>query len=291
MSANPEWTDDELGYIHETMERPASEVAAHLGRSRESVYAARSRIRSGWSRKKAVLWTPEEDAFVRSNAGRRTVPDLAAELGRTVRATYRRMGALGIRANNGSGVYINPFVISNRPLVAKTCTTCGHLLPAQWFRFVETRGMKGWHSSCKKCLSVKASAREQHGPPRPETSARRKAFTQKADALTIPLAINNRKEYTEADHAVLSDPTLTHLEKALELRRTYTAVSSYASKHGYKSHRYALGDPAHDRWIIANPNAERIDEITALLRQEVEQDAGRPRPEWDWDDDDLKESA
>lgn len=287
MSANREWTDEEIGVIDSTMDRPAKEVAERLGRKCDNVYSMRSRIRAGWTRKKEALWTAEEDDILRTKAGRVAIPDIASELGRTARATYRRMGIIGVKAGNGN--QRSPFMISNRPLVAKSCTTCGFLLPAEWFNFIETRGMKGWHSSCRKCLSRKASA-HQSRVKKPSDFSLVRAYVAKADALTVPLAVNTRKEYTEADHAILSDPELTNLEKALRLGRTYTAVASYVRKSGYKSHRHALGNPEHDKWWIDNPNADRVDEITAALKQGLES-AGITLPEWDWDDLDMEMTA
>jgi hypothetical protein len=87
---------------------------------------------------------------------------------------------------------------------------------------------------------------------------------------------------------------MTILQKALTLRRTYTAVAVKCSREGVKS-VVGLGDPERDQWLIDNPNADRLDEITASLavetREAPEADEPRPAPSWDWDDADLVVSA
>jgi len=279
---NSEWSDDELGMVQETLSRPAQEVADMLGCSRSSVYGLRSRIRKGWTRKKRELWTSDEDDFIRANVTNRTVRSIAMDLGRTERATYRRMGAIGIRVGRGHGD-LDPFFIVDRRVVAKTCLTCGLLLPGEWFRKTKKNGTHGWHSSCRKCLSRKTIER-QKGLDRGYDPARRRRQLQRMKDLTEPLATRGRMEYTTTDHEVMRDPDLTVLQKALRLKRTYSAISTQAHRNGYRSKSAVLLSCAEAAsWSIDNPNLSRVDQITAALKQEFA-DAGIQFPEWDWDD-------
>jgi hypothetical protein len=109
-------------------------------------------------------------------------------------------------------------------------------------------------------------------------------------ALTAESATRTGYPYLEADFEVLADPAITVLGKALRLGRTYSAVLQATSSRGYESLSNRIGQRSAAAWSIDNPNVDRIDEITAALKQEFT-DAGIRFPEWDWDDEDLKEAA
>ena len=280
-----EWTDAEYGRVQETMERPAEVVAVELGKSRAAIYAARKRIRSGWTRKKAVLWTPEEDAVIRSGQYL-TAAELAKRLpGRSKYSVDHRRVAIGAPCIPASQK--NPFNPGKRALIARTCRKCGLLLPARWFGIYKSTPK----SDCRKCDAREAVAYSKlryEKKPRPKQTHERK-YARMAQALSLETATRWRQEYTEADHRVLADPSLTNLAKALLLKRSYSAAATQVTRNGYSSFS-GIGDPTRDMWSIDNPNASRVDEITAALKQEFET-AGVPFPAWDWDDEDLKETA
>jgi len=110
-------------------------------------------------------------------------------------------------------------------------------------------------------------------------------------ALTKRTATRTGEPYLEEDFLILEDPHMSLLDKALKLGRTYMAVAGMCSRNGYQSSASkTFGSRADAVWRIDNPNAARVDEITASLKQEFAT-AGVPFPAWDWDEEDLKETA
>ena len=271
-------TDDDLSYIAETMGQPRRQVAEAMGRTAQAITHMRRIIRNGDSRK-TVRWSEYEDQVIRNSVGLRTSEEIAALLpGRSAYAVRGHISVLGLKL----GYYASrsPLNIGERTLLAKTCSKCGLLLPAQWYnkrKFTGRRLQEGeaWRTNCRKCSGGDEVRVGRQG------SVRTNAYKAEAQAITVPLAENNGKDYTEADHAILADETLTILAKALLLKRSYSAISNKTSDSGYKSHR-GLGDAARDQWLIDNPNADRIDEITAMLNK-VEP-AMPTRPDFEWDD-------
>lgn len=270
------WTDDELGYVEDTMDRPQREVAAHLNRPIHSVADMRGAIRGGWTRKLEV-WTEEEDAVILANPNFRN-EELSARLpGRTPTAVSRRR--IKIQENKRDLHSYNPFAVGGRPLLAKTCRKCGRILPGMWFGFGVSHGIKCYSSHCRECSNKQTSEREKKKKRHLDKRAR--AYVEKAQAITIPLAEMKGQPWTEADHKILADPSLTLLAKALITRRTYSGAATTAHKSGYKS-RQPIGDPERDQWIIDNPNVDRIEEITAMLNQP--EPTTPTRPDFEWDD-------
>lgn len=147
--------------------------------------------------------------------------------------------------------------------------------------------MKYTSPACRPCHVRKAARWASANPEKLKAKKRPRRSTDVLQKLTAPTAHRMGEPYTEADYVILRDPGLSHFGKALRLHRTYKAVKSQCFRAGIRSERGVLD---FAEWRIHNPNAERIDEITAALRQEFET-AGVPFPAWDWDDEDLKETA
>jgi hypothetical protein len=268
------FTDDEIGYVADSMDCRSVDVAEHLGTTRDVVNYLRRKVRAGWSRK-VEPWTLEEDAVaLRQDL---TIKQMAELLpGKSETAVASRRHKLRANVGNKRGTDLNPFEIRSRPLIAKTCPNCGLLLPSGWFTFQERSERKVWRTNCRKCASAYTAENR-----RKRNQKESRAYEAKAQAITEPLAENRRSEYTEKDHEILSNPSLTHLAKALALKRTYKAVRSQCSINGYKSH-VGLGDPARDQWLIDNPNAARIEEITASLT--INNETTPAHPDFEWDD-------
>jgi hypothetical protein len=283
MSREPQrsWTDEELGYVTDTMDRPRTEVAEHLGRSIAAVTHTRRHIRTGRVTTNQ-FWTAEEEKVLRDGQGRFTAQQLADQLpGRSVKKVQNHLSVLGIHL--GYTQKRNPFFVANRPLIAKTCVHCGLLLPAKWFTF--SPKSKKWASWCRKCQqSLMPDYKANRAPEKTARErSRQKAYARRAQNLTLLTADRTGQEYTEADHAVLSDPSMSLLGKALSLHRTYNATRSQLSLNGYLTFRTA-GDPENDRWFINNPNLANVDAIRKTVESLV--DSGViERPEWMWDDE------
>jgi hypothetical protein len=72
--------------------------------------------------------------------------------------------------------------------------------------------------------------------------------------MSVDHAHRNGEPWIEADHAVLSNPDMLVIEKAIALGRTYKATMRMCSKCGYTS-KVGKGDPVRGQWVIDNPNA------------------------------------
>lgn len=270
------WTDEEIGFLESAVGMSANDVAAALGRSIQSVRGKRHQIRSGWSRRREP-WTSEEDELLRTT---KTAAEIAELLpGRTAKAVNKRRFDLGIRV--GIAITRDPSALGARRLLAKTCLICGQLMDSGAFYF-DVKNRK-WSSRCRWCAKQdpadRAYAKDVRARARNNTKARQWRST--AQAITLRNAEKNREPWTEADDAVLRNPDMSTIEKALLLRRTYSAVGHQLHERGYKFGA-RLGDPATHHWSIENPNVDHIEEIRAILkRRNVELPS---RFTWDWDD-------
>jgi hypothetical protein len=63
-------------------------------------------------------------------------------------------------------------------------------------------------------------------------------------------AENHRKEWTHVDIDVLADPQLNNFQKALKLKRTYSAVLNAVHKNGFTSEREPMPDPKNGQWHL-----------------------------------------
>lgn len=187
-------------------------------------------------------WSKAEDEFLIANCSM-TAAVAGAHLGRTEGAVVmRRVGLRGAGATTTRfGRNLSPTNIGSRPLLAKTCLGCGLLLQAQWFA-------KRAASRTNKCVRCRATKVQRQRP-----SA--KAAQDRYQALTIPGASHSGEPWSGPDLAILQNPDMTLMQKALMTRRTYSAVTSKCHSHGYRSH-VGLGDPERDQWKIDNPNAD-----------------------------------
>lgn len=275
------WTDDELGYIADSKHLTAAEVADHLGRTKASVDAIRKRMREGMKRQNPP-WTPDEEEKIVDMADGFTLEQIAQRVpGRTSVAIARRLYLLGIRRSTHSHAY-DPSIIGRRPLLAKTCPRCGVLRGSECFH-VKPSGNR--QSYCIFCQATHAKKRRTDpASPRDNGAAaiRARVWSRAAKLITEP-ADRAGQPYLESDFETLSDPALSVLCKALRLGRTYSATKNACHKLGYTSRGGDLSKREYDQWLIENPNADRVAEITAALKQEFA-DANVPFPQWDWDD-------
>lgn len=170
-------------------------------------------------------------------------------------------------------------------MIAQTCKECGLLLQAMWFNRDNKRN--AWHKFCKRCQSRRPSRHARAQKARKQMAPSRAAL----QSLSMATASNAGNAWTEPDMVILYDPDMTVIQKALTLRRTYFATESACFANAAKSKR-GLGDPERDQWIIDNPNAAHVKDITASIEPPTIPEGQDPTsPAWDWDDDDLKVSA
>lgn len=287
MHESRRWTDEEFGYLVDNWGVPLDTQAADLGRSKGSVVAARKKIKDGWTPQR-LPWTDAERDVLASNPYF-TAEQLADLLpGRAVTAIAKQRSLLGVAIRGQK----EPQWPGSRKVLAKTCLTCGLLLAGSWFNMAAQGTL---NSYCKRCRYEKKVEREAAlNPARQEERSRKEirranAYVRKAQEITLPLAVNNGKEYTEADHAILSDPSRSNLDKALALGRSYVAIHSAVYSNGYTS-KIPMPTPEQEQWLIDNPNAERVDEIRAQFEsmtgemQMPELESVGARPEFEWED-------
>lgn len=242
------WTDEELGFVQDS-DWPAWRLAKELGRTPGAIRSMKHKLRHGWTPKRVfpTEWSKAEDAFLFANQAM-TAEEVAKHLDRTPYAIWHRrqtLKAAGVDVRMGRNW--SPFYHGSRPVLAKTCTDCGYLLQASWFRAANG----AITSKCTRCSFAKYREPTETNIGSTE---RLRLWKEKAQALTLPQATNSGKEWTEADLKILAKPELSLLEKAFLLKRTYHATQGAASKHGFLS-QPTLGDPERDQWIIHNPNA------------------------------------
>lgn len=282
------WTNDERAIVLDRTDLTASEIGLLVDRSPGSVLSYRSFIKRGGGSGDA-FWSEDEDEVIRSLSGIATADVISQKLpGRSLSAVKQRRLRLGLA--QPPGVRLSPFLPAARSVLAKTCTSCGVLHDGANYRRNQGGG-KYLSSSCLHCLSEKASAYKTHTPKKyPAKQAVKRDWRSRIQSETAKVATRNRYPYIEADFEVLRDPSLTLLAKALKLRRTYKGVAGICQSMKFESSGHLLKYRAPAAWSIDNPNANRVDEITAALKQEFT-DAGIKFPQWDWDDEDLKEKA
>ncbi len=208
--------------------------------------------RTGRGRARMQPWSDLEVQVVRDTADW-TAAEVAMRLGRTPSSVAHMRTRL--RADEGltwgHHLNIDPNAVGLRRLVAKTCSDCGVVMDAKWFRRNQQAGC--WTSTCTACRRGPRSDVEREGTQdrnrRSQTSMR--ASIERFQRATIPAA-KAGQEWTTTDLGVLADPDLTILDKALRLGRTYKATVVALSRGGHTS-RVGLGDREQGRWQIENP--------------------------------------
>jgi hypothetical protein len=245
------WTDEDLEVLRTNCHVPAAEIADRLGRTIQAIYSARYEY--GWAytgpRPSGDLYTPEDMALIRATA--HLDP---AEVGRML---GRRASAIRTMRSKMPGVtfgkQVSPHFVGRRALVAKTCEECGLLLDATWFR--KTAGKDApWDLRCLKCTYRRKNGMRYARQKKTGTTVQDKSFTKRLQAKSLETAIRRGQPWLESDVLVLSDPDLTHFEKAIRLNRTYYATMQEVQQRGLSS-KTGLGDAVKGEWVIDNPNA------------------------------------
>ena len=243
-SSSLQITEHEMSIIADTS-IPADDAAQLVGRSRTTVYAIRRKMNLGTLR--LSDWSPEETNFIIEHRGSMEMAAMAEFLQRPMNQVFnettrlRREGVLGELTTQR----LAPWIVSDRPLLAKTCLKCDLLLDGEWFpmRPNKNGSKKHYATDCKRCQSDRVMNR-----PGRKTSERK--YMAKVQAYTLERAENHRKEWTSSDLEVLKDESKTVLQKALELQRTYQAVTHALHKNGLTSEPVRLGDPSDSAWHL-----------------------------------------
>ena len=275
------WTEDEISHVVDSWDRPIAQQAEYLGRSYQSIVVLRRKIKDGYAGPTKTSWTEAEDQVILDN------PYYTAEQ-LTGLLPGRRVGAIRTRraklSNKPMVFSRSPFKPGGRTILARTCLGCGLLLPDSWYW---KRGENGKFTTCKACYSSSHQSKQKSIPDAVKEERRRAAlrrvaaYQKKAQEISLPGAERSGQEYTEADHVVLADRTLSNLAKALKLKRTFIATTQAVYGNGYSSALPAT-DPEREQWLIDNPNADRIEEIAERLQQQTP--LVPLRPEFEWDD-------
>lgn len=273
----PKWTDEEIGFLIDHTDVVNGKIRTHvddrgfrwtcdaiareLGRAANAVAKKRALVLlHDWQPMQADDWSVDEDDIL-METGNLTTSQVARLLpGRTESAVaYRRKVLRSVHPHlsflGNKGKNLSPFRIGRRPLVAKTCISCGLLLDASWFYFKQRKRQTQWSSDCRRCeqgKKVRSVSERQNS----------RAWSDRLQALTIPRAVNNLKEWTAAEDAVLADPDMRAIEKALQLGRTYLATRKRMHDIGLTM-PIDMGDPRDDVWLIDAPNAHRLLEVAS----------------------------
>lgn len=236
------WTDEELGLV-ESSPLAAPQLALEIGRSPGSVRQMRLRLKGG-NPPDTSRGFSEDDLDLLRSTPHLTVQQIADLLGRSYDVTKHRRQQMAREEGidfGGQGANKSPHRIGKRRLLARTCFNCGLLLDGSWF----WRNSNGWHTACARCFKQS---------PQPADRDRGDGG-KRLQAMSLPHAHRHRQEWVSSDHEILADETLSVIEKALRLERTYFATHSAVTRNGYRS-RVGKGDPMKGVWVIDNPNED-----------------------------------
>lgn len=227
------WTDHEIGLVQDFSLSP-EKAAQAAGRSVDAVKHMRRKIRAGWSPVREQ-WSADDEQFVLATP-HLTAVEVAAALGRSLRSIEHRRAEL--KAKGWAGVARNkPWYVGKRRLLARTCPKCGLLLDSAFFQ----RKTATWDTACARC-------KNRGGRPSERIYAPSKS-PQRLQSLTKARATRHGQPWVDADDAVLEDPDLTVLEKALRLGRTYFATGERCRRKNFPS-KVGLGETAKGQWVI-----------------------------------------
>ncbi|MEO5920461.1 MAG: hypothetical protein ABIQ01_04885 [Pseudolysinimonas sp.] len=249
-------TDDFYGQVEDTLHLAAAAAADELGVSVGQIYYARRRMREGRVLVGPEPWSEDEDALIMASADL-TAKQLTERLsGRTYEAVRARRLQIGA-PTRGRGYHAKPTAVAGRPLIAKTCRSCGELQPGDMYLW--RSATRTWHSYCIVCTSTRSrDFRVANGSE--------SKFGLRQQEITLPTADRRYLDYTDRDMAVLTDQSLTVVEKALTLHRTYFGTAAALERFGLRSAMVPVAERLHDSWKIDNPNEDRV----ADIRRELE---------------------
>ncbi len=182
---------------------------------------------------KAAAWTAADDAFMVANPGLSHAATAQA-IGRTIEAVRQRRYKLrlrGVRVGELEANQMKPWHVGERRLLAKTCSGCGLLLDAEWYRPARP-GRPVTKRLCRKCTSTERGMRQPWDARPVETEGPRTKY-----------------EWTDADVAILDREDLSLNEMAQALGRTYAAVSTARRTFGARARWTPLPDPV-EAWRI-----------------------------------------
>lgn len=190
-------------------------------------------------------WTDEEVGIAITLPG----PEAARVLGRSKSAVEHvrkraREGDPGLtRPGWRQG---HPWTVGNRTLLARTCSKCGWLLDAKFFNKTRhTNGTLIWRPVCAWCRSKQVMERRKVTGRQASRPAKTRSHRENPNPTRAGFG------WTVEDHIVASDPTKTILQKAIETKRSYGAITSACAKNDYRSLPTGLlGDRADGQWQL-----------------------------------------
>jgi hypothetical protein len=147
--------------------------------------------------------------------------------------------------------------------IGKTCPDCGKFRGADSFG-MNTGGKSGKraiYTRCRFCV----------------TRLDQKGRAKLHQAMTLAQAHKKGDRYTDSDIEVVMDRTKSTVQVALELGRTYAAISALRSKLRFNPIDRSRRKKLH--WVINFPAAQKVleDHFAALGR-------AVPESEWEWND-------
>jgi hypothetical protein len=223
---------------------------------------------------KQQSWTDADDAALVELQATCTLPQVAAYLGRTTSATQKRWAQL-LASGTAERVqrfpqWANPFAMpAGSILIAKSCSECGKVRDARYFPR-RANGGRNYDTYCSICSNRRRRIR------RPDVTCQ-----ELLQEVTFPQAVNEGKRYESADMEVIEDMTLSEVEVALSIGRSYYAIRTKRSSMGLLPPRPRKDMPDSEWRLILDGNL--------LAAAEHFRHLGEPVPEelWEWSDDDV----
>jgi hypothetical protein len=127
----------------------------------------------------------------------------------------------------------------NRTLLAKTCNNCGLFLGAEWFY----KTSKGYATRCARCVTDDVVRRQKE-------LGRSPSHHRTNQVASLATAEATGSEWTDEEHQILADATLSVVEKALKLRRTYYATQTAIHRFGYAVPHVLPENMSDHQWVI-----------------------------------------
>lgn len=220
-------------------------------------------------------WEAEEIRFLHNSVGRVPAGLVAEYLGRSLNSVYGKYQKLGLEGmpksfavNSRHGQ--NPFSVGPRILIAKSCKSCGRLLPARRY----TRSASGrWDSDCKSCHYGRY---KEYSSPSDERAKRRELQKKKQ---TQSVSSRTGCRWVDSELEVLKDTNKNLYQVAFEVSRSYSAVSAKATK--LKIQRSF--NPDQGKMWVVSLSASAVENAPAIL-QDIDP-AGIPtESDWEWSD-------
>jgi hypothetical protein len=223
-------------------------------------------------------WTRDDLRFLENSAGQLTAVQIADTLGRGHRAVLTKASRLGIslltaevesRRVEQLREKLLPFQVGSRKLIAKTCISCGRLLPARRFSSPPSKNGR-WSSACKSCRCGSRLG-VSHETTKKVLATHKSSVDAHASRSSLP--------WTPAEISILRDTSKTLFQVAVETKRTYSGVAGKAAHLGIQR----VENPDQGKLWVIELNPTSVENAITIL-ENVDSSGIPTESDWEWSD-------